>query len=771
MTVTAWGQRLGRLLRMSPRELGDRSRQACRGLVHRAKRPTLKARGGRGHEGLQTPFRGVQQCGQVADELWRVAPGDATAIVDAARDVLEGKVSVLGVGRVEIGDPPAWQREPTSGRVAPARHWRSVRFTDPAQVGDCKVVWEVNRHQFLVTLGQAYQLTGDGAYAARAWDLIGSWIADNPPEVGINWASSLEAALRAIAWCWTWHLAEGARFLDRRRTAEMQAALAWHGRHVELYLSTYFSPNTHLTGEALALCYLGTCLSTGRGKKWWRTGSRILERELASQVHDDGMHFERSSCYHLYTLDFYLHYAALRAHHGLPLSAAHRVALRRMAEVAGALQRPDQRLTNVGDEDGGRLLFLGPSGHLHPGASLAMAASLLEAPDLWPETSSAYEAMWLLGVPTFQRAAARGMAENVRPHGRAGWRRVLPSAGFVSGGGVGDYLLASVGIQRRSRGCSGHVHDDALSVELWCKGRPVLVDPGTYTYTGDPARRQWYRSAAAHNAVTVVGCSTVPPSEPFQWNGLYGGLLDTVVSEGDCTVVEMHRRWGGERSVVHRRRVVGWHGVGWIVWDRLEGGGDIAVKVRYQLPVELEDDVQGRWIDLPTAHLALGGPIASLGSLRVLDSPVSPRYGELRAASALLVDAEVDSPADLIAVILNRDLPVEGCWADTRAERPEVRCTDQGRNRLVELVRPDGTIAQRVLLAEVAGTPVEGAGSESCYSTVWQRSTAGRQDGPTALLVSGGQSPGAPAVRQLYGVVPWLQFAPDLEHCSRRAGH
>src|SRR2546430_5092825 len=29
------------------------------------------------------------------------------------------------------------------------------------------------------------------------------------------------------------------------------------GRHIETYLSTYYSPNTHLTGEALGLLYLG----------------------------------------------------------------------------------------------------------------------------------------------------------------------------------------------------------------------------------------------------------------------------------------------------------------------------------------------------------------------------------------------------------------------------------------------------------------------------------------------------------------------------------
>jgi hypothetical protein len=35
--------------------------------------------------------------------------------------------------------------------------------------------------------------------------------------------------------------------------ARLLVYLAAHGRHIEKYLSHYFSPNTHLTGEALGL--------------------------------------------------------------------------------------------------------------------------------------------------------------------------------------------------------------------------------------------------------------------------------------------------------------------------------------------------------------------------------------------------------------------------------------------------------------------------------------------------------------------------------------
>lgn len=37
-----------------------------------------------------------------------------------------------------------------------------------------------------------------------AWtQAVQSWLVANPPEIGINWASSLEPAHRLISWCWS----------------------------------------------------------------------------------------------------------------------------------------------------------------------------------------------------------------------------------------------------------------------------------------------------------------------------------------------------------------------------------------------------------------------------------------------------------------------------------------------------------------------------------------------------------------------------------------
>src|SRR5208283_4867807 len=88
-----------------------------------------------------------------------------------------------------------------------------------------------------------------------------AWINANPYPMGINWGSTLEVAFRSLSWIWVDHLLAG----TAERTpeyehfrSELLPALAFHGRYIERYLSAYFSPNTHLLGEAVALFFLGT---------------------------------------------------------------------------------------------------------------------------------------------------------------------------------------------------------------------------------------------------------------------------------------------------------------------------------------------------------------------------------------------------------------------------------------------------------------------------------------------------------------------------------
>ena len=108
---------------------------------------------------------------------------------DRVRGALRGSVAargrfdLLGFRDLSFGDPIDWLADPVADRRSPSVHWSRVPFLNYESVGDHKVVWELNRHQYLAALGQAYWYTGRDAYAATFAEHVGAWMDANPPKL------------------------------------------------------------------------------------------------------------------------------------------------------------------------------------------------------------------------------------------------------------------------------------------------------------------------------------------------------------------------------------------------------------------------------------------------------------------------------------------------------------------------------------------------------------------------------------------------------------
>src|SRR5215831_2803506 len=231
-------------------------------------------------------------------------PEQVSGIIGRAEKILQHRFELLGFSDLDFGSPVDWHLDPVHGKQAPRKPFYRVRYLDFREVGDSKITWELNRHQHFVTLAKAYRLTGDARYPDEILRQWRHWWAENPYAIGINWASSLEAGFRTLSWLWTYHLLEAAPGLPDFRD-EWLRGLALHGRHIERYLSTYFSPNTHLLGEGVALFFLATLYpQIPLADRWKKSGWRIVLDEARRQVQADGFHFEQSTYYHVYALDF-----------------------------------------------------------------------------------------------------------------------------------------------------------------------------------------------------------------------------------------------------------------------------------------------------------------------------------------------------------------------------------------------------------------------------------------------------------------------------------
>jgi heparinase II/III-like protein len=452
---------------------------------------------------------------QTVSEFRRRWPQAERQIVAAADLVAEGTFNLLGFRELKLGNQIDWHLEPMSGKRTPLRHWSRLNYLDATLAGDKKVTWELNRHQYFLTLGRAYWLTGDERYAQVFASHITSWMDENPPKLGINWASSLEIAFRSISWLWALHFFAESPALSPDLLTRITKFFYLNASHLETYLSTYFSPNTHLTGEALGLFYLGLMLPEFKSAARWRDlGLAILVSQLGRHVQPDGVYFEQSTYYHRYTSDFYLHLAIMLRRNGLAWPPELERKLKLLLDHLLHVSRPDGTTPFLGDDDGGRLIFLDQRPQNDFRSLLATGAVLFNRSDYkFVAGEAAEETLWLLGVEgvrTFDQIVSQP-PEN-------------QSVAFPDGGyyvmrddwsSTANYLLFDCG-PHGTANC-GHAHADALAIELAAQGQTILVDPGTFTYTGDRQMRDWFRSSIAHNTLTIDRQSSSLAAGPFSW--------------------------------------------------------------------------------------------------------------------------------------------------------------------------------------------------------------------------------------------------------------
>src|SRR5271167_3455185 len=291
----------------------------------------------------------------LCSKLRQLFPETAERIIERAERICEHRFDLLGYEAVDYGTEIDWHCDRVHAIRAPRRPWFHVKYLDFAEVGDSKVTWELNRHQHLVTLAKAFRLSGEERFATELFRQWEHWQVENPYPIGINWASSLEVAFRSLSWLWVYFLLAGSPVMPTVFRAAWLRGMAVSGRHIDRYLSTYFSPNTHLLGEAVALFFIGTlCPEIPSARRWQQRGWQMVQHEAERQVQSDGLHFEQSLYYHVYALDFFLHSAVLASVNQIPSSTQFDRTLERMLEALAVLAR-DGTVPQLGDDDGGRL--------------------------------------------------------------------------------------------------------------------------------------------------------------------------------------------------------------------------------------------------------------------------------------------------------------------------------------------------------------------------------------------------------------------------------
>jgi len=593
-------------------------------------------------------------------------PDQATEILREADEICGHRFRLLGYENLDFAFATGssnfedvdfkdidWHLDPVHGKRAPLEPWFKIPFLDFATVGDHKVMWELNRHQHLVKLAKARLLSGDVKYSRELMAQWRSWMQANPYPLGVNWGSTLEVAFRSLSWVWVDKLLAGATECEEFRS-QLAPALAFHGRYIERYLSTYFSPNTHLLGEAVALFFLGTLYPQMPGAAHWNeSGWKIVAQEAQRQVRPDGIYFEQSLYYHVYALDFFLYARQLATRNGIEVPPTYDAVLGRMLDVVAALAQAGPA-EGFGDDDGGRLFDPRRNRTEQMTDPLAVGAVMYSRE--FPTAQLTEEAIWLFGNKAVERLAPNRSSPPSN--------RTARSLAFADGG---LYLLAAsqpfaqvmaVDAGPQGVGRSGHGHADALSLRLTMDGQRWLVDSGSGVYISkDLETRNTFRGTSAHNTMQVDGIDQAVPDEPFSWTNLPTTLVETWIAGKSFTYfVGSHN--GYERladPVVHRRYVLSIADDLWLVRDVAIGKAKHELEVRWHFAPDLEVHAAapGR-IEVSRAGIAANPGLSLLlpqatvwqTVLEAGKTLISPAYGMFQPAPLVRNSARVLLPAE-----------------------------------------------------------------------------------------------------------------------------
>ena len=610
-----------------------------------------------GEEHFFAPFRETEALAISFREFF----GDrsAEAFIDTAERIVNGRIDLLGLKDLDIGIDVDWHREPLSGKQSPLKHWKEFDDLDSTETGNKKIIWELNRHQHFFTLGVAFCLTNDERYGAAFADHLESWMDQNPPGIGVNWSSSLEISFRAMSWIWAFHLFKNSDHFTPELFKKALKFLHLQGRHVEQYLSKYYSPNTHLTGEGLALYYLGTQLPFfAQAKNWRKLGEDILLAEIEKQILPDGVYFEQSTWYQRYTVDFFSHFAILRSlSDESHINSEFEDRLQKAFEFMAHITLPNGRTPLIGDDDGGRMLPLTGAEPDDFRGSLAVGAALFGRGDLkYVAGSVSEEIFWLLGnhgIKTYETLAESELPAASKDFADGGY--------YVMRDGYEDtdnYLIVDCGEVGSLSG--GHGHADVLSIEAAIQGKSLFVDPGTYTYHESSELRDHFRSSAAHNTMTVDGRSSSEPGNTFGWKTRAGCQRNEWISEERFDFFEGSHD-GYERLIngaTHTRSILFLKGDYWIMRDLVETNGDHDFALNFHYSPEHKPQIaeNGEWVGDDSHRMFTFG---DSGIWRQTESFVSKNHGDKVNATSMKYLSRGNGTQEFFTFVLPMALGVE----------------------------------------------------------------------------------------------------------------
>lgn len=339
--------------------------------------------------------------------------------------------------------------------------YKDIRFGDNTG-SDIKVPWELGRLQHLPWLALNYSETKNENIKSEIRNQIFDFIASNPPNFGVQWMSSMDIGIRLVNILFTLTFFGDSNKLFKNDEMELvNSYLFDHYQHIRdnIEYSDGMRGNHYLSNLCSILIY--SCFIEDNEAKDLLIEKYInqINIELEYQFHPDGSNFEASTRYHIFSNQMVVTANLILSELiGKTLEIKKLNLINSFTEELLKFSEPIQ----IGDNDSG----------------------------------------FFWKVLDDEKITYMTLKSLTNPENPNVTRNNFIDFGYIAKKSKSFDLIFKCGKVGQMRK-GGHDHNDNLSYNLYYKGIAVVTDIGTYCYTSDFSKRNYYRSTLQHNVLTI----------------------------------------------------------------------------------------------------------------------------------------------------------------------------------------------------------------------------------------------------------------------------
>ena len=426
-------------------------------------------------------------------------------LADALTRILNGEVFFFNKTWNTLGLNYDWVTNPETGyKYDVTQHWSKIESLS-AEAGDIKYVWEKSRFSWLLTICR-YDYHYEEDHSEFVFSQILDWINKNPLNCGPNYKCSQETSIRLNNWVFALHFYKKSEALTDERWNRIITSIYWQIHHVynNINYSRIAVRNNHAITETLTLYLMGLMFPEMPGaKKWKRNGKRWFEQEIDYQIETDGTYLQNSMNYHRVVVQLLTYAMAIADANGEKYNdVVYDRAYKSLNFLYQCQELSNGWLPNYGSNDGALFFPLSTADYRDYRPQLDALHGLLTGKPLYDEYLE--DAQWIGSTLPASRKIYPAMQQQM---------------GAIRFEKSGFYLIRekeTLTFIRCGVFKSGGA-TDLLHLDVWYKGKNILMDCGTFQYNTEDRLKKYFAGTESHNTVMLDDYDQMLKGPRFMW--------------------------------------------------------------------------------------------------------------------------------------------------------------------------------------------------------------------------------------------------------------